>query len=248
MPNPSPFQIIPEGRAERWDRLREFADQWYPPLTPADGDPAEVLDSAESRLAVALPPALREWYGIAGRRQDIWSRQDTFLRPEDLGVEEDHLVFSVENQAVVRWGLRVADLSSEDPPVFVSSMDEPGAWIEESDSISLFAIQTIISCIKWSRNNRCLAIGCATDSAIESLESHYPRLPLREWHWPGPTRYYGHRDLVAGIDGGEDRLWVATRTEAAFLEFDRLMTSSGVRWESRSDEWPPGWVTRDRDP
>jgi hypothetical protein len=216
-------------------------------LKPSDGDPAVALDAAESRLGIGLPLALREWYGIAGRRGDIWSRQDTFLRPEQLRVEEDRLIFYMENQAVVRWGIRVADHQSEDPAVFVSSADEPGVWIEEDGSTSLFALQMLIYCIKWSSDNRCWANGCPTDLALGALESHYPRLPFREWYWSGPTRFYGHRDLVAEIDSGDGWLWVATRTEAAFLEFDRLMASVGVRWEARSDEWPPGWVTRDHD-
>src|SRR4051812_42311075 len=125
---PSPMHVIPEGRAGRWDRLREFAGQWYRPLLPSDGDPASTLDDAEARLGVALPPALREWYGLAGRRDDIWSRQDAFLRPDELRVEDDRLIVYVENQAVVRWGIRIADGPFEDPPVSVSSVDEPGVW------------------------------------------------------------------------------------------------------------------------
>jgi hypothetical protein len=83
-----------------------------------------------------------------------------------------------------------------------------------------------------------------TAAAFEVVESRYPRPPFREWYWSGPTRFYGNRDLVAEFDSGDGWLWVATRTEAAFREFDRLLEPTGMRWEAWSDERPPGCVTR----
>ncbi|WP_165245155.1 hypothetical protein [Paludisphaera soli] len=249
MRHPSPFLSIPPARAERWALLREFFDQWHPPLRPAEGDPAATLDAAAMRLGVDLPAALREWYAIAGRRADAWSRQDVFVRPDRLRIEDGRIVFYEESQAVVRWGVGVEGRQAEDPPVFVSSEDEHGEWLEESPSISLFALQRLLCDLKWSHDVRCRANGPWTDAVLTAIESHYPRLALPAYAASGPSRCYGHRDLVIGveIERGEDCLWVASRAEAPFHELQRLLKPLGMRWDSSSYDWPSGWVSRNSD-
>jgi hypothetical protein len=239
MRDSSPFRDIPDRRTERWDRLREFVSQWYPPLLPVDGLSAEEFATAESRLQIRLPPALHEWYGIAGRRDDIWSRQDKFLRPDRLRIHDEHLIFYVENQGVVRWGIRVADLSSDDPPVFVSSADGSGQWTDENDTTSEFAIQMLVSCVRWADGHTGSANGAIeSDRVIEAIASNYPRLPLREWSWAGTHQYHGDREVIAETDRGGTWLWVSTRSAAAFREFDLLMQAAGMQWEFWSDPAP----------
>ena len=239
MDKPSLFAVIPESRPERWELLREFVNEWYPPLKPSDGDTADALDAAESRLGVPLPQALREWYEIAGRREDIWSQQDLLYPPERLEIEDDRLIFYVENQAVVQWGIRVSDLPLDDPPVFVSSIDECGVWIEENETTSMFALQMLLFCVKFAKCNPGWGNGCLNEAAIKAIESHYPRLPLAEWYWTGPTRFYGHRDLVVEI--ADNWLCVSGRTETAFRELVDLMDTADMDWTAISDEHSREW-------
>lgn len=236
----SPFHLIPQSRGERWKLLRKFVDQWYSPLGSADGYPSEVLDTTESRLAIRLPIALRDWYVQSGRRHDIWSRQDSLLPPEEIYIKEGHIVFYTENQSVVDWGIEKAHASLDDPPVFVSSADTEGEWIQENATTSEFCLQMLVSCVKWSPVLACWANGWASEPVINLVKGKYSQLAFPEWYWAGPTRYFGQEDLLIELNSGDGWLWAVSRTHTAFHQFNQSVTAAGMQWESQSDEWPAG--------
>jgi hypothetical protein len=108
---------IPNSRPERWSLLTQFIADWYRPLRADDGYSSKDLDLLQKRIGFSLPPAIREFYQLAGRRNDIWSVQDTLLPIEQVSLENGVLEFYVENQSVTSWAIRAGDLSQEDPPV-----------------------------------------------------------------------------------------------------------------------------------
>ena len=248
---PSPLAAIPASRSDRWSVLREVAAQWYPPLQPADGVPFGELEIAERRLGHSLPAALREWYSLAGRRTDIWSRQDHVLSPVDFRINGDHLVFVVENQGVVEWGIRRDEMGGDDPPVYVSSVDDPNVWLKENDSLSAFVLQWFAYCLKWSNQCRWWANAYVSQEVLTRLGDNYPRLPLIVRHWPGPTQFHGCRDLVAQFDPvvGMDHTWlyVVTRTASAAELFKQVMGPLKIEWNASSEDWPPGWLSASED-
>jgi hypothetical protein len=248
---PSPLEAIPTGRAERWTLLREVIAQWYPPLQAHDGISETQLKCAESRLGITLPTALREWYSLAGARKDIWSRQDHLLHPDEFRKNGEVLVFMMEHQNVVEWGIRSVDLTVEDPPVYVSSVDNPKVWLKENDTVSEFALQMFAYCLKWSNKCRWWANAYVGRNLVECVASRYPRLPFPEWHWPARTRFYGLRDIIAEVEArpAHDGAWlyVVTRTAAAAQSFKNLLGPLGIEWNSWSEEWPPGWVSAAED-
>ena len=107
------------GRAEAWRFLTDFAAYWRAPLQADDGYDSALLDAAERRLGLQLPPALREAYTLLGRRDDLCRNQDRLLRPEELLVHEGALVYRAENQGAAHWGVLLDDLPAEDPPTVV---------------------------------------------------------------------------------------------------------------------------------
>lgn len=251
MSQTSPLAAIPASRSDRWSLLQEVASHWYPPLQTADGVPLDELESANRRLGRSLPAALREWYLLAGRRADIWSRQDHVLSPNEFRIQGDHLVFIVENQDVVEWGFRRDEIASDDPPVYVSSVDDRDVWLKENDSLSLFALQWFAYCLKWSNECRWWANACVEADVVAGIVASYPRLPLVVRHWPGPSRFYGHRDIIVEVQGnGDDEhpwLYAVTRTASAAESFKGLMRRFRIEWNAWSDDWPPGWVSASQD-
>jgi len=244
MSAPSPLGEIPSDRLKRWSLLREVIAQWYAPLQTRDGI---FLDES----GVSLPTALREWYALAGARKDIWSRQDHFLHPNECRKNGDFHVFMVENQDVVEWGIHSPDMTAEDPPVYVSSVDDANVWQKENDTVSEFALQMFVSCLKWSDKCRWWANAYVGPGVLECVASTYPRLEFPEWHWPAPTRFYGLRDIIAELEAepGHDGAWlyVVTRTAAAAEFFKGLVGPLNVEWNSWSEEWPLGWVSAAED-
>jgi hypothetical protein len=103
--------------AGRWDRLKAFVAEWHQPLAAGDGVPEAELHATELRLGMKLPEALREWYGLAGRRMDLVAPQNQLLPPAELHFDANLLIFHVENQWNVLWGIRTRDLALPDPPV-----------------------------------------------------------------------------------------------------------------------------------
>ena len=229
---PSPLATIPIARSERWALLRDVVEQWYSPVSSADGVSLGELDSAKLRLGVSLPAAIREWYALVGRRNDIWSRQDHLLQPEEFRINDDHLVFMIENQNVVEWGIHIDDLAIDDPPIYVTSVDEPNIWLKENDSVSEFALQMFAYCLKWLEKGRWWANAYVTPDVLDCISVHYPRLPFAEWHWPTSTRFYGLRDIIAEVEAESDDdhawLYIVMRTAAAAHSFKHVVGSLNI--------------------
>jgi hypothetical protein len=121
----SSFDLVSEltpgvtDSAEAWRFIRGFAAHWVTPVAEGDGCDESELASAEIRLGLTLPAALREGYRLIGRRQDLTSNHDHLLSPDQLYVDDraEALVFRHENQGAASWGIRLADLDKADPPV-----------------------------------------------------------------------------------------------------------------------------------
>jgi hypothetical protein len=238
----SPFKVLPEERSRKWDLLRELVAAWYRPLSEGDGVSSTELDAAEERLGIRLPEALREWYLLAGRRQDIWSRQDALLSPDELHVIDGMLIVYVENQAVVKWGVRKQDLNLDDPSFFVEAIDEPGSWLEEAETISEFAVSMFLHAVRWSDQSAYRANAAGNAIALQAIKARYLHFPVRDWHWPlYPSRVFGAPDILVITEGLADDcwLWIAARTENAFRNLTDTILPCGVDWQGWSEDADP---------
>lgn len=234
--NPTPLKIdallrnVPPTREERWNTLKTFFNGWFGPLGPADGHDEPSIRAAEQRLNVRLPPSLREWYALAGKRANVWSRQDHFLSPEELRIEDKRLVIYVENQSVVNWAIPLEDISHDDPPVFVSDPQDSEDWIEESPAVSMFALSQMLLNVKFAESTRYSANGEATRGSLIRVRRNYERLGFPDLNWPpGPTRIFGGQDLVIETNG-ESWIWVSGRSSATFSDAVDLIARTGVTW------------------
>lgn len=235
---PAPLlpEQLPPSREERWDLLGAFVGAWFPPPQTAVAVDRAELDGAERRLALRLPPALREWYERLGARADVWSLQDRLLSPSEVQVVDGVLTFGIENQGVVRWGIRVGDLGTADPPVVVSDPAGTGSWVLESETTTAFALQFAVLNAKWSGAVRHHANGQGNEQAFETIERTYPRLPFLDAHWPPyPTRFYGYDDLIIEAQA-HDWLWVTARSWTALEAVDALLRHAGMTWEESTIE------------
>jgi hypothetical protein len=115
-------------RAGVWRFIRDFAGQWLSPLAEDDGWSEADIISAEKRLRVRFPAALREAYGLFGRREDLTSNQDRLLRPGQLCLSGSGqvLIFRWENQGCAQWGVRLDQPGHPDPPVVWEGLGASG--------------------------------------------------------------------------------------------------------------------------
>jgi hypothetical protein len=94
-----------------------FLEAVFGALGPEDAVSDAVLNEAEARLGVRLPPALRTLYAVTGSSKSIHCAYNELLPPGRIYFADDHLVFYEENQVVVVWGIPQSRLGDDDPPV-----------------------------------------------------------------------------------------------------------------------------------
>ena len=135
------FAALPAARPARWGLVDEFIEIWHPPLGPEDGYPEDDLRAAEARLRCQLPAALREWYALAGRRTDVWSRQDHLAAPDRLRVEPG------SGDLVFRWRTRGASGGASGPPTWAGTTRRSWNWAPAapaSPTVSAFACLVLV--------------------------------------------------------------------------------------------------------
>jgi hypothetical protein len=184
------FTELPSDREVRLARVRGFLRDWGAPA--AGGTSPALFDAAEAGLGAPLPRALRELYAELGPSAPCLSGQDWWLPVDRLRREGDALLVRVENQSCERWGVRLADMTLDDPPVVELDSGETA-----EDTLSGFAIKVLLY-------ERGFAVGGAirlfgepepweawralADAALERCplsERYWVCTPLRIWEGPG---------------------------------------------------------------
>ena len=103
-----------------WSEQSPHIRSLYRPWQPGDGYDEAILQAAEARLGMRLPPQLRIFYLTWGRRFLSTLLPELLLEPHELLVKGETLIFCVENQSVFSWGVRHEALAEDDPSVMVS--------------------------------------------------------------------------------------------------------------------------------
>jgi hypothetical protein len=242
----------------QWNLAQHFVNTWWPPLRAQDQvSPAEIA-AIEHRLELALPQALREWYALAGRRCDFIGNQDYLVPIDQLTIKDDVLVFCIENQAVIDWGIRLEDIAQEDPPVVVDwageEHDERGQWSVYSPSVSTFFLSMVVQAILLSAQFQGQLE--ATAELIAAIGHHYPRIELttKPMH-----QYFGDSDTLIQIwhhnNCGQTYVHVAMRSRRAVEHFlqstdfpadkiDHWNYSWGHKYSPTCQDVGPGYILR----
>ena len=136
---------MPSGRRTA-EYTRALGRVFGRPLTRRDRVPESRLRRAESRLRLPLPPAIREFYGLAGAAGET-REHNVLFHPEDLVIEEDHLLFMEENQAVVHWGIPLSQKRRADPDVWQRVNGDEARWYPEGMTFATFILENLA----WQR-------------------------------------------------------------------------------------------------
>lgn len=112
------------------------------PLTSEDGAPVEEIAAGELRLGTRLPMALREYYLVAGRFDQLNRAHNQLYLPHDWFIDAGNLVFMAENQEVAYWSVPVSEDPEDDPAVLqgVNTCGQPIEWYSEDGPCSDFLL------------------------------------------------------------------------------------------------------------
>jgi len=232
--NAQQFAARLAAREDRWSLLTDFVAEWHSPLQAGDGYSPKELDAAERRLGFKLPLALREWYQLAGKRDDLFAIDPYgFTLPHELSIKKDDkdvLWLFSETQALVSWGIRRQDLLRDDPLVYTGEPDFSDEFSLSNETFSEFILQVIVhqtACFTEIGGN-----ASGKEDTADVVQANFLPLGLPSWQWPSyPAQLYGRDDVLIELDrDGEGYCWVsvAARSEAALQAAVNLF---GLGWE-----------------
>jgi hypothetical protein len=211
--------------------------QLYGPLSPADGFSDDEVGRAERRLGIRLPRLLREFYLLAGRRADLNQAHDELVHPDDLQIEDETLVFYVENQAVSIWGVQAQALGADDPPVVRGDSVEGferRVWGQDFERLSAF----LLAMLCWQGVMGGMAYGAVAvgiDARVEeAVGAHWQPLDLGV-NGSGIRPHVGEGQLLCLAEARDEvSLYAAARDEKGLAGIEELLQ---ITWDySSSDE------------
>lgn len=215
-----PAGILRTPREPWWDYVRELADELLDPaLGPGDGFTVDELDAAEAGLGLTLPDALREAYALFGRRRELTAVQDRFLAPQDLRVEDGVLIYRVEAQGILAWGVRVEHLATDDPPVVrLSRGTTPGTqpW---ADKVSDDVVRAALAELVQPDGAGTTAWTDKLDRGLDRLENSTLTTPAPRLTGEGDGRTWRRADGALFLFGPGPSVWVRTAAPASLAWF-----------------------------
>lgn len=146
-----------------------------------------------------------------GRRRDLVAQRNPLLEPDELLLDPsgELLVFRSENQGCAGWGVALADLCREDPPVALFGDRLPGSnRLHFLDRLSLACLETVLSEVamaSWAegRGRTCQA----TPEVVACLEEKFAPValpPYPAWFEPmgQPVRWFSASGLLLCLEPG----------------------------------------------
>ena len=202
-----------------------------------DGWDESSVNAAEALLQVTFPSILRNFYLSWGKRSDYASSCENLLNPKQCFIHFGHLIYCIENQAVLLWGIPLDTLNQDDPPVYYTYNNENNAeWKLSHKHLTIF-----LDALYYSHAFAGGAVHggychIAPDKAPASefhMRQHYQKVQLESVHWgliPSPnlpqwTLFVGEG---IAIDVSSTDLWAASNTEKALHDLALLLD---LKWE-----------------
>jgi hypothetical protein len=196
----------------------------------------EELHEAEEKAGCSFPKALKEYYRVLGKRDQVNDAHNRLLPPEELYYSTgETLIFYEEDQAVAIWGVKKDDMGQADPPVFGAYDNKMDDWFEDSPSTSAF----LLSMAYWNAALGGLPHNAMTDRFTAE------NIAFVEQHWEEQkniscqflrffTNDHNHI-LVITIDkdGAPSGLYLAANSKAGYRA---IVDALALDWQYRSDE------------
>lgn len=217
-----------------WDDYAARVAELYPPLAAGDGyDEGEVV-AAEARLGLRLPRVLREFYLLAGRRDDVTRHLTQPIPPGFLTVADHALVITDGDIDFPVNGILQGELGHDDPSV-VRAEGEGLAldWTEDHERFSTW----LASMLYWVAVRGGLPFRGAApvdETEIPAVHARWPKVDLLGSLWEHRIVFHRAGQVIC-IEGRAPDLTLhaAGRTREDFEEITRVLQ---LDWTSPADE------------
>lgn len=133
-----------------------------------DGFAETELTAAENATNLAIPPALRMFYHLAGRSDMLVEAFNQFALPEQLAVTDGKVFFLEENQGVCLWGF---DPGETNPMVFMQPAGT-AEWYPEMHLDAFLAMVLYYQCAQGGYEP-CGSVGLDDEQLAPLLEKEW---------------------------------------------------------------------------
>lgn len=100
-------------------------------LRKIDGSTLLAIQRTEKRIGCALPQSIRRYYELCGGNRKLNKSYNLVRTLNEIAIEDGYLMIMDENQSVVSWGIRLADVPEIDPIIWQRNNTPPIAWYSE---------------------------------------------------------------------------------------------------------------------
>lgn len=219
----------------RWRSLTQFVRKWFArPLEAGDGCQASELAAAEARLGRRLPDRLREWFTLAGRREEFpglrgesaWSFS-TLMGLHELAVDSrGWLSLAWGHQGIGNWGIRLDSEGGLGETVLFRP--EPGQVVQVG-AIEDFYLSFLVEELAWNGAHGCgpevrHGVYWNVEEVTAAARSPYATLPLISLNGvdapPGPDLLGDEETYVCFVD--PEPVYVMTCTREAWRRANDL--------------------------
>lgn len=173
-----------------------------------------------------LPMHLSTYYQEFGNHQALNNSQDKLLPPDQLRISEDgnHLVFYQENQCVCVWGIKLCDLTQENPNVFISYDEQE--WIKEADTLTDFLLAMAHLQAVFGLTYATEEFIAIDDKNMNSLINEFEKKPINLQHWIGIQFFGKQSDGVIAVFANEQDfdLMVASSNKCTYQSMLNKLT------------------------
>jgi hypothetical protein len=212
-----------DGYQERY----EVAVEYLLGSLPSGCGTSEVsINAAEKHFGVRLPAALRDYYLSVGNLRPLNEAHNQLLAPKDWFLDEEKLVFMVENQAVVYWGVAAVASPGDDPPVFqgINRLPEPIEWHPEHERCSEWLLlmlhwQAVCGGLPW------LGMAYVGHEVVEHFERHWRLVGKHE----GIIAFRRQEKAACFLgEGDAQELYVGANSKELFAQIQSELEAVGV--------------------
>jgi hypothetical protein len=217
-------------RRKHWSRIKALSATWLCDHRP-HGATKRLLADAESRLQTRVPAALREFHEVFGGDLEPWSVQDHLWAASRWHVTEQGLVIAMENQGNHDWVISEGHFSMDDPPVFITDVEERSRLHPSAQTLTDFAELWVLLTAKFSQKSLFRANGQVPAAVAAALRMSYRELYSRPFRWPSyPTELRGDRDVILELNENE-WVWLTARDEDSFRRAIEIGEAAGMDWD-----------------
>lgn len=195
------------------------------------------MTALEQRLDITLPAALKNYYLSLGKNESINYSHNRLLKPaKEIGSSKDrYLIFYEENQMVVSWGIKEADLNQPNPPVWGNSgtEEDPDWYLEANTTDDFFLLMSVyngtLGGLKYNAN----FLGDVDPKIVESIIAS--RTLVAEISYEKQKVYTDQFDEVISLSfDDEDRCNAIFVGTSDVQRFDIILYKVAVDWSYTS--------------